>query len=183
MKVKIIKAHETGWWYQKLNFIGEEFEVKEFNEEEKLNDPILNNCYSVVDDARIHAIDNDVDVVGYYILKDDCEIVTENKDESKFAIFQMRDIWCERISEEFTEEDRQIQLKVDRDLEGYWLFCAYTDGKMFSDFICQEEVEDCARENEEYPNDEEMALLCCVGWRVDGFKNQGYKGDWLYKEN
>lgn len=69
----------------------------------------------------------------------------------KFAIMQLRDLWCERISETFTEGDRQIQLKVDRDLEGYWLFCAYTNGKMFSDFICQEEVEDCAKENEEYP--------------------------------
>lgn len=118
--------------------------------------------------------------------KDNMKLIKGGADkikEDKFAIFQMRDIWCERITETFTEEDRMIQVKVDRDLEGYWLLCAYTNGKMFDDFICQEEVEDCARENEEYPNDEEMALLCCVGWRVDEFKKQGYKGDWLVEND
>lgn len=63
--------------------------------------------------------------------------------------------------------------------------CVYDNGKILDDFICQEEVEDCANYTEynEYIGDEEMALLCCVGWRVDNFRDNDYYADWLEEED
>jgi hypothetical protein len=74
----------------------------------------------------------------------------------------MRDLWCDRIAESLykPEDKRRIMIKVDRDLEGYILLCAYENGEILEDYICQEEVEDCANDTEynEYVGDEEMAF-------------------------
>jgi endonuclease I len=115
-------------------------------------------------------------------------VCNEEKYEGKckYAIIQMRDLWCDRIAETFSkpEDKRKIMIKVDRDLEGYVLLCAYENGEVLEDYICQEEVEDCANDTEynEYVGDEEMALLACVGWRVDSFRNNDYYADWLEDE-
>jgi len=34
----------------------------------------------------------------------------------------------------------------------------------------------------EYKDDLEMALLTCIGWRVDNFKDNGYIADWMEDE-
>jgi hypothetical protein len=115
-------------------------------------------------------------------------VCNEEKYEGKckYAIIQMRDLWCDRIAESLSkpEDKRRIMIKVDRDLEGYILLCAYENGEILEDYICQEEVEDCANDTEynEYVGDEEMALLACVGWRVDFFRENNYYADWLEDE-
>lgn len=115
-------------------------------------------------------------------------ICNEEKYEGKckFAIMQIRDEWCDRIAETLSqpEDKRRIMLKVDRELDGYWLLCAYENGEVLEDYICQEEVEDCANDTEfnEYIGDEEMVLLACVGWRVDSFRENDYYADWLDDE-
>lgn len=115
-------------------------------------------------------------------------VCNEEKYEGKckYANIQMRDLWCDRIAESLStpEDKRRIMIKVDRDLEGYILLCAYENGEVLEDYICQEEVEDCANDTEynEYVGDEEMALLTCVGWRVDSFRDNNYYADWLEDE-
>jgi len=119
------------------------------------------------------------------LLKQAEEIVSrEDKYDGKckYAVMQIMDEWCYGIADNLKEDDRKLMIKVDSDLEGFWLLCAYTNGKMFEDFICMEAVEDCSQIDSEYKDDLEMALLTCIGWRVDNFKDNGYIADWMEDE-
>jgi hypothetical protein len=111
------------------------------------------------------------------------------KTKSKFAIFQMRDEWCESVAEFHEEQDKDdisVMLKVDSELEGYWLIVAYPNGKVLRDYICEESVQDCYNDmKKDNPKEQcymDQALMVCVGWRIDEFRDQGYKADWLDDE-
>ena len=90
--------------------------------------------------------------------------------------------------EEFFEENEKekglnTNIMVKFDEVGYWLMVCYENGKVLKDYICLEEVldglEDMRKEepNEDY--EEGSALLCAVGWRLDNFRDDGYKADWI----
>lgn len=90
--------------------------------------------------------------------------------------------------EEFFEENEQekglsTNIMVKFDEEGYCLMVCYENGKVLKDYICLEEVMDCLKDmQKEEPNEkyeEGSALLCSVGWRLDGFRDNNYVADWL----
>jgi len=72
-------------------------------------------------------------------------------------------------------------VKYDRD--GYWLMICYENGSVLKDFICQEEIndglEDMKKEESNSKYKEDDSLLCAVGWRLDKYRDDGYKADWL----
>jgi len=118
-------------------------------------------------------------------------VCREDKYEGKckFTVMQIMDEWCERVSdfhEEHDKEDISIMLKVDSELEGYWLMVAYPNGKVLRDYICEEAVQDCYKMmKEEEPQEDhsiDEGLMVCVGWRIDSFRDNGYEADWLDDE-
>jgi hypothetical protein len=73
LKVKILKSNGNEYWY--ANSIGETFEV---DENIMIDDDGMENYY-VLDEKKAIELDEewDEDCCGYYILKDDCEIIEE----------------------------------------------------------------------------------------------------------
>jgi hypothetical protein len=90
--------------------------------------------------------------------------------------------------ETFFEQDEQNQNKntnimVKFDEDGYYLMVCYENGNVLKDYISQEEIidglEDMRKENPKDNFKEDDALLCAVGWRLDKFRDDGYKASWL----
>lgn len=115
-------------------------------------------------------------------------VCREDKFEGKckYAVIQIKDKWCDSVADfhmEHDKEDINAMLKVDSELEGYYLMVAYPNSKVLRDFICQEEVDDCLedmrKEEPKKNHEEDIALMCCIGWRIDEFRNNDYSAEWL----
>ncbi len=100
--------------------------------------------------------------------------------------WQIKNNYCNWVGEFFEEDYGKYPLRmlIKYDGQGYEFIAVYENGVVLKDWICQEEIDDCLEDmiknNEEDEEiEEDNALLCCIGWRVDKFKDDGYFADWL----
>ncbi|MDD4779087.1 MAG: hypothetical protein PHT02_00590 [Tissierellia bacterium] len=84
------------------------------------------------------------------------------------------------------KNNRNTNIMVKFDEDGYWLMVCYENGKVLKDFICQELVDDVLADmQKEEPNEkykEDVALMCCVGCRIDEYRDKGYIADWFEED-
>lgn len=96
--------------------------------------------------------------------------------------------YCEDIIDTLEEDDDvKISLEYNSKNRMFNVKVVYPNGNVFVDFITNEEVQDGLDEmNEDEEMEEEpsfdLSLLCAVGWRIDKFRNDGYKINWLDEE-
>jgi hypothetical protein len=100
--------------------------------------------------------------------------------KKKFAFANDVEMFFEQ-DEKNLNRNTNIMVKFDED--GYCLMACYENGKVLKDYISQEEINDGLEDmRKENPNDnfkEDDSLLCAVGWRLDKFRDDGYKACWL----
>lgn len=100
--------------------------------------------------------------------------------------WQIKNDYCNCVSDFFENNySYPLRMLIKYDIEGYEFMAVYENGNVLHDWICQEEIQDClddmikSKEDDEDEIEEDNALLCCISWRVDKFKDNGYLADWI----